>query len=78
MKDALLFVFSSDSDGHVAPEGEEEPELSGAVCPTAGVLSRVGHGEDTRTSLCFKMIPCFLSYFLCSPPNLRDDTTSLW
>lgn len=37
----------SDSDGHVASEGEEEPELSGAVCPAAGVLSGDRHGEDS-------------------------------
>lgn len=33
------------SDRHVPAEGEEDAELSGAVCPSAGVLSGVGHGE---------------------------------
>lgn len=44
--------FCSDPDGHVAAEGEEEPELSGAVRPTAGVLSGVRHGEDQHACLC--------------------------
>lgn len=40
-----LVVSSSDSDGHVSSEGEAESELSGTVCPTAGFLSGVRHGE---------------------------------
>lgn len=51
-------VLFSDSDGHVSSEGEEEPELSGAVCPTAGVLSGVGHGEDTHKNIGYKIKFC--------------------
>lgn len=36
-----VFRFRSDPEGHVSPEGEEELELPGAVCPTAGVLPGV-------------------------------------
>lgn len=47
--DTALKAFGSsvivDSDGHVAAEGEEEPELSGAVRPSAGFLFGVRHGE---------------------------------
>lgn len=42
---ATVVVSSSDSEGHVSSEGEAEPELSGTVCPTAGFLSGVRHGE---------------------------------
>lgn len=51
----LFFVLCSDSDGHVASEGEEEPELSGAVCSTAGVLSGVWYGEDKHARICLSV-----------------------
>lgn len=38
----------SDPQRHVTPEGEEEPELSGAVCPAACVLPGVWYGEKNQ------------------------------
>lgn len=43
-----LFFPCPGSDRHVPAEGEEDAELSGAVRPSAGVLSGVGHGEHLR------------------------------
>lgn len=53
-------VSSSDSDGHVSPEGEAEPELPGALRPTAGFLSGVGHGEVTTPPPSSSSSPRFL------------------
>lgn len=39
--------LSSGPDRHVPAEGEEDAELSGALRPSAGVLSGVGHGEES-------------------------------
>lgn len=53
---STVVVSSSDSDGHVSSEGEAEPELSGTVCPTAGFLSGVRHGEVVIVMTLFS--PC--------------------
>ncbi|MEQ2217347.1 hypothetical protein XENOCAPTIV_006262, partial [Xenoophorus captivus] len=44
-----LGSVSYNPDRHISAEGEEEPELSGALCPAACVLFRVGYGENIRT-----------------------------
>lgn len=46
----MVFVFLyRDSDGHIAPESEEEPKLPGAVCEAAGFLPRIGRGQCHST-----------------------------
>lgn len=60
--------LSSGPDRHVPAEGEEDAELSGALRPSAGVLSGVGHGEenphaerlDRELELCFQLACCEL------------------
>lgn len=69
-------------DRHVPAEGEEDAELSGALRPSAGVLSGVGHGEETSCVMPCDVLSVFptFNYFCLSLPLLcqtqEDGSTS--
>lgn len=40
----FFFLSCTDSDRHISAESQKEPELSGTMCQTAGILLGVGYG----------------------------------